>query len=77
MFFFVRARLICPFFSACPVKITMYLAVNIMCVVDPMVEFDGELISKAQYDRRTPGKFKAEFIGLGMACLNFRVPHLE
>ena len=41
-----------------------------------MVEFDGELISKAQYDRRTPGKFKAEFIGLGMACLNSKVYHI-
>ena len=43
---------------------------------ETMVEFDGELISKAQYDRRTPGKFKAEFIGLGMACLNSKVYHI-
>ena len=28
-----------------------------------------------QFDKRTPGKFKPEFTGNGMACINFKVVH--
>ena len=38
--------------------------------VDTLVEFRGEFITKKQYDSRTPGKFKEEYRGIGMACLN-------
>ena len=37
------------------------------------VHFDGHEISLAQYDKRTPGKFKPEFEGLGMACICSKV----
>ena len=36
---------------------------------ETLVEFRGEFITKKQYDRRTPGKFKEEYQGIGMACL--------
>ena len=29
-----------------------------------------QLITKKQHDRRTPGKFKEEYRGIGMVCLN-------
>ena len=29
-----------------------------------------EFITKKEYDRRTPNKFKEEYRGIGMACLN-------
>ena len=38
-----------------------------------MVEFEGQSITYAQWDQRTPGKFKAEFDGDGMVCLNSKV----
>ena len=38
--------------------------------VDTPVEFRGEFITKQQHDHRTPGKFKEEYRGIGMACLN-------
>jgi hypothetical protein len=34
------------------------------------VEFRGESITKKEHDRRTPGKFKEEYRGIGMICLN-------
>ena len=37
------------------------------------IKFDGRDIPFAQWDKRTPGKFKAEFNGLGMICLNSKV----
>ena len=37
--------------------------------------FDGGEITLQQYDKRTPGKFKAEFIGDGMISLNSKVYH--
>ena len=38
--------------------------------VDSLVDFDGEKITKKQFDQRTPGKFKLEYRGEGMYCLN-------
>ena len=35
--------------------------------------FQGQDITWKQYDKRTPGKFKAEFVGTGMACSNSKV----
>ena len=35
--------------------------------------FKGERITYKQYDQRTPGKFKLEFEGEGMSCLNSKV----
>lgn len=40
---------------------------------ETMVELDDQEITKAQWDKRTPGKFKTEFAGTGMACLNSKV----
>ena len=40
-----------------------------------LVEFDGKQTTQKQYDKRTPGKFKPEFEGLGMVCLNSKVVH--
>ena len=40
------------------------------------VDFDGTDVSIAQWDKRTPGKFKPEFEGLGMICLNSKVYHI-
>ena len=34
------------------------------------LNFKGQLITWKQYDYRTPGKFKLEYSGEGMACLN-------
>ena len=41
-----------------------------------IIDFDGIPITKAQYDKRTPGKFKPEFVGVGMICLNSKVYHI-
>ena len=38
--------------------------------------FDGSKITKKQYDKRSPGKFKPEFHGDGMYCLNAKVNHI-
>ena len=35
-----------------------------------MMSFEGQMISEKQYDKRTPGKFKIEYKGEGMNCLN-------
>ena len=40
------------------------------------VTFEGVEISEKQYDKRTPGKFKLEFSGIGMICLNSKVYHI-
>ena len=42
------------------------------------INFDGSgiFIPLAQYDKRTPGKFKPEFEGDGMICLNSKVYHI-
>ena len=37
------------------------------------VTFDGQTITKKQYEKRTPGKYKLEFSGDGMICLNSKV----
>ena len=42
---------------------------------DTLYEFDGQMIPFAQYDKRTPGKFKPEFVGNGMVSLNSKVVH--
>ena len=39
------------------------------------VEFGGKTIPFKQYDKRTPGKYKPEFEGVGMICLNSKVYH--
>ena len=39
-------------------------------------EFAGKIISNAQFEKRTPGLYKAEFEGLGMLCLNSKVYHI-
>jgi len=41
---------------------------------EPVI-FDGTEITMKQYDKRTPGKYKAEFIGEGMISLNSKVYH--
>ena len=38
--------------------------------METLVEFRGQFSTKQQYDRRTPGKFKEEYRGIGMLCLN-------
>ena len=38
-------------------------------------EFGGQIIPFFQFDKRTPGKFKPEFEGTGMVCLNSKVIH--
>ena len=40
------------------------------------MEFEGRTITKEQFDKRTPGKFKLEFEGDGMYCLNSKVFHI-
>ena len=40
-----------------------------------LVEFEGRTIPFKQYDKRTPGKYKPEFEGSGIACLNSKVYH--
>ena len=42
---------------------------------DEPTEFGGKTIPFKQYDKRTPGKYKAEFEGIGMICLNSKVYH--
>ena len=37
--------------------------------------FVGHEISIGQWDKRTPGKFKPEFVGDGIICLNSKVYH--
>ena len=37
--------------------------------------FEGNVITKAQWDKRTPEKFKPEFIGDGIICLDSKVYH--
>ena len=39
------------------------------------IEFDGQKIPFNQFDKRTPGKFKPEFEGQGVVCLNSKVVH--
>ena len=38
-----------------------------------MIDFDGREITFRQLDERTPGKFKTEYAGTGMACPNSKV----
>ena len=40
------------------------------------VDFEGTYVPFNQFDKRTPGKFKPEFIGDGMTCLNSKVYHI-
>ena len=39
------------------------------------IEFEGRTIPFKQYDKRTPGKYKPEFIRDGMICINSKVYH--
>ena len=39
------------------------------------VIFDGKTITYQQYDKRTPGLYKPEFIGIGMICLSSKIYH--
>ena len=41
-----------------------------------LVAFEDGYITKAQYEKRTPGKYKLEFEGDGMVCLNSKVYHI-
>ena len=43
---------------------------------DCQVEFDGVYVPLSDFDKRTPGKFKPEFVGDGMSCLNSKVYHI-
>ena len=43
---------------------------------ESLIEFEGKLIPKKQYEKRTPGLYKPEFIGTGMICLNSKVYHI-
>ena len=43
---------------------------------DTLMQFNGHTISRKQYDKRTPGKYKEEFNGIGMVCLNSKVYHI-
>ena len=43
---------------------------------EELVEFDGRKISRKQYEKREPGKYKLEFRGDGMICLNSKVYHV-
>ena len=43
---------------------------------ETLVEFEGKLIPKKQYEKRTPGLYKPEFTGTGMICLNSKVYHI-
>lgn len=40
------------------------------------VEFEGYTIPFRRWDKRTPGKYKPEFEGIGMICLNSNVYHI-
>ena len=41
-----------------------------------IVNFNGYDITFADWDKRTPGKFKPEFTGDGMICLNSKLYHI-
>ena len=41
-----------------------------------LMNFNGHRITRKQYDKRTPGKYKEEFNGIGMVCLNSKVYHI-
>ena len=43
---------------------------------ETIIDFNGISIPKKQYEKRTPGKFKEEFNGIGMICLNSKVYHI-
>ena len=42
---------------------------------ETLVKFDGKMITRKQFDKRTPGLFKPEFEGDGIVCLNSKVVH--
>ena len=43
---------------------------------DHIIDFEGYQIPFYQWDKRTPGKYKPEFEGIGMICLNSKVYHI-
>ena len=43
---------------------------------DKTIKFDGQDITLKQYDKRTPGKFKIEYEGEGMYCLNSKTYYI-
>ena len=40
------------------------------------IVFEGNTITFAQWDKRQPGKFKADYVAAGMICLNSKVCHI-
>ena len=40
------------------------------------MNFNGHTITRGAYDKRTPGKYKEEFNGVGMIALNSKVYHI-
>ena len=40
------------------------------------MDFAGRKIPLSQYKKRTAGKYKIEFSGIGMVCLNSKVYHI-
>ena len=43
---------------------------------ETLIQFNGQEIPLKTYDKRTPGKYKPEYIGRGMTCLNSKVYHV-
>ena len=43
---------------------------------ETLVEFNGHIITKKEHDKRSPGKYKEEFNGVGMIYLNSKVYHI-
>ena len=44
--------------------------------IEEILKKDIMKITKKQYEKREPGKFKLEFSGIGMICLNSKVYHI-
>ena len=44
--------------------------------IESKIIFEEHEISIAQWNKRTPGKFKPEFVGEGIICLNSKVYHI-
>ena len=44
--------------------------------IESKILFEGHEISIALWDKPTPGKFKPEFVGKGMTCINYKVYHI-
>ena len=44
--------------------------------IKSQIEFEGQIITITQWDKHTPGKFKPEFEGDGMICLNSKAYYI-